>query len=76
MGMQVADVKVPAKHEVSSCRSYPELHEGIQVDPLCSVVWHVPTVPWLGALWMVQALGMHVGIVSVPALHETLPDGL
>ena len=69
----VAAVKVPAVHELVPETVYPESHVGWQVDPLAKELVHVPTTPLVGAVDASQ-LGTHVAAVSVPAVHELVPE--
>ena len=46
---------------------------GWQVDPLAKELVHVPTTPLVGAVDASQ-LGTHVAAVSVPAVHELVPE--
>ena len=70
----VAAVSVPALHEDVSDTVYPALHVGWHVDPLSSELVHVPTPPFVGAVDVSQGFAEHVAAVSVPRLHEDVPD--
>ena len=73
-GMHLATSKLPFKQYAGPETVYPELHVGWHVAPLASAFVHVPTPPFVGATDVSQGLGPHVAAVSVPALHELVPD--
>ena len=70
----VAAVSVPALHELVPDTVYPLLHVGWHVDPDANELVHVPTPPLAGAVDASHAFAEHVAAVSVPALHELVPD--
>ena len=49
------------------------LHVGVHDEPLARELVHVPTAPLVGAVDASQ-LGTHVAAVSVPAVHELVPE--
>ena len=54
---------------------YPESHVGWHVDPLARELVQSPTPPFVGAADASHGrLAEHVAAVSVPALHELVPD--
>ena len=61
-------------HDVEPDTVYPVVHVGWHVAPLASAFVHVPTPPFVGAADASHGLGPHVAAVSVPALHELVPD--
>ena len=71
---QVAAVSVPALHELVTDTVYPALHVGWHVDPLARELVQSPTPPFVGAADASQAFAEHVAAVSVPALHELVPE--
>ena len=70
----VAAVSVPALHEDVPDTVYPKLHVGWHVDPLAIELVHVPTPPFVGAVDVSQGFAEHVAAVSVPRLHEAVPE--
>ena len=72
--VHVAAVSVPALHELVPDRVYPVVHVGWHVDPLARVLVQSPTLPFAGAVDASHGFGEHVAAVSVPALHELVPD--
>ena len=73
-GEHVAAVSVPELHEDVPDTVYPELHEGWHVDPLPREIVHVPTPPFVGGAEASHGFAEHVAAVSVPELHEDVPD--
>ena len=71
---QVAAVSVPALHELVPDTVYPALHVGWHVEPLARELVQSPTPPFVGATDASHGLGPHVAAVSVPRLHELVPD--
>jgi len=71
---QVAAVSVPALHEDVPDTVYPELHVGWHIDPLARELVQSPTPPFVGAAEASQGFAEHVAAVSVPRLHEDVPD--
>jgi hypothetical protein len=53
---------------------YPELHVGWHVDPLANELVQSPTPPFVGAVDASHGFAEQVAAVSVPALHEDVPD--
>ena len=72
--MHVAAVKVPALHELVPETVYPELHVGWHVAPLARALVQSPTAPFVGDVDASHESGLHIAAVSVPALHELIPD--
>ena len=70
----VAAVSVPRLQEDVPDTVYPESHVGWHVDPLARELVQSPTPPFVGAADASQAFAEHVAAVSVPALHELVPD--
>ena len=70
----VAAVSVPASHEDVPDTVYPESHVGWHIDPLASESVQLPTPPFVGGVDASQGSAEHVAAVSVPALHEDVPD--
>jgi len=53
---------------------YPSLHVGWHVDPLARLLVQSPAPPFEGALEASQGFAAHVAAVSVPRLHDDVPD--
>ena len=70
----VAAVSVPALHEDVPDTVYPELHVGWHVDPLARELEQSPTPPFVMAAEASHGFAEHVAAVSIPALHEDVPD--
>ena len=70
----VAAVSVPRLHEDVPDTVYPLLHVGWHVDPLAIELVQSPAPPFVGAADASQGFAEHVAAVSVPALHEDVPD--
>ena len=73
-GGHVAAVSVPRLHEDVPDTVYPLLHVGWHVDPLAIELVQSPKAPFVGAAYASQGFAEHVAAVSVPALHEDVPD--
>ena len=67
-------IKAPALHEDVPDTVYPELHVGWHVDPLANELVQSPTPPFVGAVDASHGFAEQVAAVSVPALHEDVPD--
>ena len=65
--------RVPAEHDLDPDRVYPLLHVGWQVDPLARELRQSPAPPFVGSVDASQ-FAEQVAAVSVPALHEEVPD--
>ena len=74
LGPHVAAVSVPRLHELVPDTVYPESHVGWHVDPLARELVQSPTPPFVGAADASHGFAEHVAAVSVPALHELVPD--
>ena len=72
----VAAVNVPKEHELDPDTVYPELHVGWHVDPLAREFVQSPTAPFEGAVDASHGFAEHVAAVSVPALHDDVPDAV
>ena len=70
----VAAVSIPALQDDVPDTVYPELHMGWHVDPLARVFVQSPAPPFVGAADASQGFAEHVAAVSVPRLHEDIPD--
>jgi hypothetical protein len=70
----VAAVSVPALHEDVPDTVYPELHVGWHVDPLARELEQSPAPPFAGAEDASHGFAEQVAAVTVPALHEDVPD--
>jgi len=70
----VTAVRVPALQDDVPDTVYPELHVGWHVDPLARVFVQSPAPPFVGAADASQGFAEHVAAVTVPALHEDVPD--
>jgi hypothetical protein len=73
-GEHVAVVSVPRLHEDVPDTVYPELHVGWHVDPLARELEQSPTPPFVMGAEASHGFAEHVAAVSVPALHEDVPD--
>ena len=73
-GSHVADVRVPARQDVTPFLVYPEAHVGEHVSPLRSVAVHEPASAALLGATKLHGSGSHVATdVSVPAAHVVVP---
>ena len=70
----VAAVNVPALHDDVPDTVYPGLHVGCHVDQLARELVQSPAPPFVGAAEALQGFVAHVAAVSVPALHDDVPD--
>ena len=70
----VATVSIPALQDDVPDTEYPELHVGWHVDPLVSEWVQSPAPPFEGGAEASHGFTEHVAAVSVPALHEDVPD--
>ena len=70
----VAAVSVPRLQEDVPDTVYPESHVGWHVDPLARELVQSPTPPFVGAPDASHGFAEHVAAVSVPALHELVPE--
>ena len=66
--------RVPAEHDLDPDRVYPLLHVGWQVDPLARELRQSPAPPFVGSVEALHGFAEQVAAVSVPALHEEVPD--
>ena len=71
---QVAAVSVPTLQDDVPDTVYPELHVGWHVDPLPRELVQSPAPPFVGGAEASHGFTEHVAAVSVPALHEDVPD--
>jgi hypothetical protein len=69
-----AAVSVPAPHDDLPETVYPVLHVGEHVDPLAIELVQSPAPPFVGAAEASHGFAEHVAALSVPALHEDVPD--
>ena len=75
LGPHVAAVSVPRLQEDVPDTVYPESHVGWHVDPLARELVQSPTPPFVGAADASHGrFAEHVAAVSVPALHELVPE--
>jgi len=74
IGEHVAAISVPALHEDVPDTVYPELHVGWHVDTLRRELEQSPAPPFVGAADASHGFAEHVAAISVPALHEDVPD--
>ena len=74
-GSHVADVRVPARQDVTPFLVYPEAHVGEHDEPLSSVAGQSPaSEAWAGSAEASHGSGSHVATdVSVPAAHVVVP---
>ena len=70
----VAAISVPALHEDVPDTVYPALQVGWHVNPLASELVQSPATPFVGATDASHGFAEQVAAVSVPALHEDVPD--
>ena len=70
----VAAVSVPRVHEDEPDTAYPESHVGWHVVPLASEQVQSPAPPFEGAADASHGFGEQVAAVSVPLLHDEVPD--
>ena len=70
----VAAVKVPVLQELVPDTVYPELHVGWHVEPLARELVQSPAPPFVGAADASHGFAEQVAAVSVPALHDDVPD--
>ena len=74
LGPHVAAVSDPRLHELVPDTVYPALHVGWHVEPLARELVQSPTPPFVGAADASHGFAEHVAAVSVPRLHELVPD--
>ena len=72
--MHVAAVSVPALQDDVPEGVYPEMHVGWHVDPLPRELVQPPLPPFVGGAEASHAFAEQVAAVSVPELHEDVPD--
>jgi hypothetical protein len=72
--MHVAEVSIPSLHEDVPDTVYPELHVGWHVDPLAREFVQSPAPPFAGDAEASHGFTEQVAAVSIPALHEDVPD--
>ena len=73
-GSHVADVRVPARQDVTPFLLYPEAHVGEHVSPLRSIAVHESASAALSGATKLHGSGSHVATdVSVPAAHVVVP---
>ena len=69
-------VRVPPQHDLDPERVYPALQVGVHVAPSASVAVQLgPEAPFDIAIDASHGSGLHTAVsVSVPALHDLVPD--
>eukprot|EP01047_Picozoa_sp_COSAG01_P093798 COSAG01_NODE_24849_length_764_cov_0.996992_1_plen_76_part_00 len=75
--MHVAAINLPAEHHDTPDTVYPWRQVGWHMLPDDShVILQEPLAPFTGAVLTLHGFGLHVAAVSVPNLHEDMPETL